>query len=87
MMTLEQEMKMIEARGREEGKAEGLAEGRELGLVEGKAEGLVEGKAEGIKGIIVHMLKLGKDADFIAENTGIDRKTIDEIAEEFSRQK
>ena len=79
MMTLEQEMKMVEARGREEGKAEGLAEGRELGLV--------EGKAEGIKGIIVHMLKLGKDADFIAENTGIDRKTIDEIAEEFSRQK
>ncbi len=62
---------MIEARGREEG----------------KAEGLIEGKAEGIKGIIVHMLKLGKDVAFIAENTGIDRKTIDEIAEEFSRQK
>ena len=59
MMTLEQEMKMVEARGRE----------------------------EGIKGIIVYMLKLGKDAAFIAENTGIDRKTIDEIAEEFSRQK
>ena len=75
MMTLEQEMKMVEARGREEG----LAEGRELGLVEGRAEGLVEGKAEGIKGIIVHMLKLGKDADFIADNTGVDRKTIDEI--------
>ena len=87
MMRLEQEMKMVEARGREEGRAEGLAEGRELGLVEGKAEGLVEGKAEGIRGIIEYMLKLGKDADFIADNTGVDRKTIDEIAEEFSRQK
>ena len=60
-------------KGKAEGKAEGLVEGKAEGLAEGKAEGLAEGKAEGEakarREMAAALLKMGLDAQAVAEAT------------------
>ena len=55
------------AEGRAEGRAEGLAKGR----AEGRAEGRVEGREEGLLETARNLKRMGMDADFIAQATGL----------------
>ena len=71
-------------KGRQEGRKEGKEEGIQKGLQKGRQEGRKEGKEEGIqkglqKGreeIVLKMLKLNTDLDFISKVTGLTKIEI-----------
>ena len=65
MMTFEQEMRMVEERGRELGREEGKAEGEKLAIIR----------------IVRQMLKQGLDMETISRLTDISSDTLVEIIE------
>ena len=66
---------------RREGMRKGLEKGLKKGLKKGKAKGRSEGKTE----VVVNMLKMNLDIDFIAQSTGLSAQEIVAIQKQLPR--
>ena len=68
---------------KEDARAEAIAEGRAQGLAEGHTQGLAEGHAQGRNNekleIARKMKARGRPFDEITEDTGLPRKTIEQL--------
>jgi flagellar biosynthesis/type III secretory pathway protein FliH len=72
-------------KGREEGRAEGRAEGEangwQKGRVEGEASGWQKGRVEGVYETARNALSKGLSVAMVSEITGLDEKTVRDLAE------